>query len=175
MSLPASAPERNALVPVISTLLQMNANELKQIQSALKIPLWASLPVKEVKPRTPGSSGKLEDKSFHLSDMDVSRRSTVDRTSSVAGVKYNSVTNPAVSAGSSPQISSVYSVESPQLGSSSPVRTRLQMTDRAPVTGTAQQMPSTSALSQKNPLLDRNDTHDSIELLDDSAVLEVHM
>lgn len=54
MSLPASSTERNALVPVIATLLQLSNAELSAVQTALKAPLWASLPVKSVKPMKPG-------------------------------------------------------------------------------------------------------------------------
>lgn len=56
MSLPPAATERNALVPVIATLLQLNAAEQKTVQNAIKAPMWASLPVKEVKPRSTSSS-----------------------------------------------------------------------------------------------------------------------
>jgi hypothetical protein len=63
MSLPPAAAERNALVPVIATLLQLNAAEQKSVQTAMKAPLWASLPVKEVKPRH--TSGSLSGTSLH--------------------------------------------------------------------------------------------------------------
>jgi hypothetical protein len=63
MSLPPAAPERNALVPVITTLLQLNDAEQKTVQNAMKAPLWSSLPIKEVKPRQ--TSGYLSGVSVH--------------------------------------------------------------------------------------------------------------
>ena len=65
MSLPASSAERNALVPVIATLLQLSSTELSAVQAAMKGSLWASLPVHTVKPRIISNNnsahGKLVD------------------------------------------------------------------------------------------------------------------
>ena len=63
MKLPVSAPERTSLVPVISTILQFSKSEIDEAESALKTPVWASLPVKEVKrgsltPTTPKNIGE---------------------------------------------------------------------------------------------------------------------
>ena len=59
MKLPIAAPERMSLVPVISTLLQFSKTELEEAQGAMKVPMWSSLPVKEVKRMTLSPTPKI--------------------------------------------------------------------------------------------------------------------
>lgn len=56
MKLPIAAPERMSLVPVIATILQFSKSELTEAEGAMKMPVWASLPVKEVKHLKAGGS-----------------------------------------------------------------------------------------------------------------------
>jgi hypothetical protein len=188
MSLPASSAERNALVPVISTLLQLNPAEQKHVQTALKTPLWASLPVKDVKPRsaTSARSDSRSAPSTAGADMDSSSRSrssdkspSLDRSDGRSNGAAAAASEAAAAEAPEPPPSSVAAplsamgsplrmnnVEKANRGSFSPARLR------APVLGHDL---SSAGGKPLNPLLDRSDTTDDIDLAQGSAVAEIHM
>lgn len=149
MTLPASSAEKNALVPVIATLLQLSSAELSVVQAALKAPLWASLPVKAVKPRTAGlgnsSNGKY-----------MTPESTATVTSTAKGVENSAV------------LSSNHAVATP-VGSSARNKAYSPPPMQSTVKESAGQHPH-------HPMLDRSDTSDTLEIdLGGESTPEIHM
>jgi hypothetical protein len=71
MTFPPGSAERGALVPVLALLLQFNASELAQVDSASKTTsIWTSAarPVKEVKLHPPAAAAAAPDRSVEEPD-----------------------------------------------------------------------------------------------------------
>lgn len=62
MTFPVNCTERQQLVPVISTLLQFNENELSEVIKSSKEPVWTSnRPIVEIKRSLRMAAGNLVD------------------------------------------------------------------------------------------------------------------
>lgn len=166
MSLPASSAERNALVPVVATLLQLSSAELTAVQTALKAPLWASLPVREVKPRSGGIGSSMNGKSIHNGGSPSMKVAPKGPTSppdrgTIGG-----------SSGTTPQQNNVSvkasAVVAPSSGGSSSYSP--PVVPLPPVTALAAQQ-------QHHPMLDRSDTSDDNLVMDlgHEDTPEIHM
>jgi hypothetical protein len=179
MSLPASSTEKNALVPVIATLLQLNSAEISVVQTAQKNPLWATLPVKEVKPKVigpkvPSSNGSVKDVTYASTSAkaaDSSLPSTNPLNSKLAENMLLPVTPKDSEING---LSATYVSPSNRVAIRSTVMNSPSRSSRNSPLVPAYAMDNSNAILNSNPLLDRSDTSEDIQLAEEQTP-EIHM
>jgi hypothetical protein len=197
MSLPTSSAERSALVPVIATLLQLSSAELSALQTALKAPLWGTLPVKTVKPMKPPGAGASSHGSAHGGSIGQGlglglgngKASSVSSNNGSASVPVLPPMSVSASASASGASSNGSARENNNISPPGPKFQSGPATGFAIVSPTGSYSPppltsyqgpsleNNSSTSQLHPMLDRSDTSDDALDLDigHEDTPEIHM